>query len=359
MKTTRHSLMAKGIMVLLSLIVLIFAATYAWFGAQSEVDASGITASLRAGVNFEVAIGFATSDTGYNYLVSDFSDSATLTSLPVTTGNETETYDLLANYSPKDVTGDGTHLYIPLLHENSQTGRREVVANTTSYTEVTPNREYISFDMLFKCERACNVYIDNGSYIKAGCETTAGDGSLTTDVAADNKSDKGNFSKDAVVGAMRVAFVNYNFMDINNIFLDINDDDHLKSEAEFIWLPRKDVYLDDSTSPNWTLHTAQNYSGGETAFYQAYGDETIEHKYYDVDEANEVTYAKTVNNCNSNTVVPVNIPHTYTPEGASESVTDYYLGKCRVNIWVEGMDAEARRAIAGGRFFINFDLRAG
>ena len=375
MKTTRHSLMAKGIMVLLSLLVLIFAFTYSWFSDPPEiVSASGIQVNTHAGVGFDMAIGFSTAETGYNYTVSEFGKSATLTNLKVVSEDGAEHfYNLLANYSPKDVTGNGRDLYIPDMDDNPATGVRTIKTDTTSKTEVTPNREYISFDMIFRCEKECNVYIDNGSYIKAVCETEKVPEqdifrTLTKNIASDNISAYGNFSKDAVVGAMRVGFVDYNaLMTIDNIFSDINDDEHLEKNAKFVWLPRPDIYLEanDSNVTNWTLHTAAD----EPGFFDTDGagavNQTSTHKYYYIgdDGSGETvgeyrTDVKTVVECNMDTIVPVNIPHTYTPEGASESVTEYY-GKCRVNIWVEGCDAEARRAIAGGRFLINFDLRAG
>lgn len=376
MKTTRHSLMAKGIMVLLSLLVLIFAFTYSWFSDPPEiVSASGIQVNTHAGVGFDMAIGFSTAETGYNYTVSEFGKSATLTNLNVVSEDGTEhSYNLLANYSPKDVTGNGRDLYIPDMDDNPATGERTIKSGTTSKTEVTPNREYISFDMIFRCEKECNVYIDNGSYIKAVCETekvpnTDTFRTLTMNIASDNKSAYGNFSKDAVVGAMRVGFVDYNnLMTIDNIFSDINDDEHLEEDAKFVWLPRPDMYLDAGAvgASTWVLYTAED----ESNFFEPDGvgtlNQTSTHRYYFIGDNGSGTTVgeyrtdvKTVVECNMDTIVPVNIPHTYTPEGATESVLDYYYGKCRVNIWVEGCDAEARRAIAGGRFLINFDLRAG
>ena len=48
MRTTRHSLMAKGILVLLSLLIMIFVFTYSWYAPENKpIVASGITATLH------------------------------------------------------------------------------------------------------------------------------------------------------------------------------------------------------------------------------------------------------------------------------------------------------------------------
>ena len=60
---------------------------------------------------------------------------------------------------------------------------------------------------------------------------------------------------------------------------------------------------------------------------------------------------KTKTSVSSEKIAEVTIPHY----DANDKI-DYYLGKVHVNIWIEGVDAEARRAIAGGQFQIHLDL---
>ncbi|MBQ9680424.1 MAG: hypothetical protein IJV48_07075 [Ruminococcus sp.] len=44
MKQNRHSLMAKGIMVLLSLLIIVFIITFAWFTPPEEInEAHGVS----------------------------------------------------------------------------------------------------------------------------------------------------------------------------------------------------------------------------------------------------------------------------------------------------------------------------
>lgn len=367
MKTTRHSLMAKGIMVLLSLLVLIFAFTYSWFIVPpTSVSATGITVSTNTQVDFEVAIGFSSSDTRYAYTVSDFKTNENpiiLTAIPKTIGEDTKTYNLLRDYSPKDVTGNGAKLFIPVLTGDSP---RTINTTTDSYTTVTPNKEYISFDMIFRSANACRVYLDTDSYVKAACESTPGDGHLTETTSGgtslayndERRSGYGMFSADAVVGAVRVAFIDYTGLTLSDI--DADSASLLNSNPEVIWLPRPDVYLynNNNATSGWELITG--ITEGQTTATLADGtteitldDDTYTHSYYDlgVDGTHTIkAFTNTITECNADSIVTVNV---YNAE------EDLYYGKVRVNIWIEGTDAEARRAISNGSFYVNFDLRAG
>ena len=346
MMTTRHSLMAKGIMVLLSLLVLIFAFTYSWFSEKRSLVSAG------AG--------------------SDFKDNTSpilLRSIPVTREGVEKTYDLLYDFNPKDVTGNGSSLFIPVLTGNSS---RTISTGADNYTEVTPNKEYISFDLIFQSGERCNVYLDTGSYVKAACEdlsdpshdylteTTPSGNALAYD--NDRKSSYGYFSADAIVGAVRVAFIDYN-SDLTNVNIFTDTAEHLNSSPEVIWLPRPDIYLHsrDGSSTGWELITGIT-EGQETATLSDGETEielpnTYKHSYYDLGVGGTketITVDDTVTECNSNSIVPVNIEL----DQDSDGVTEFY-GKVRVNIWIEGTDAEARRAISGGQFYVNLDLRSG
>ena len=125
MKTNRHSLMAKGIMVLLSLLILIFIITFAWFTPPEERnDAHGISMKTKAGSDFEYAIGFKTSQTFGEYLVTDFTNSENsewdIEKLKVPGKTEADgttpiKYNLLYDYQPIDITGDGYTLIRPAM----------------------------------------------------------------------------------------------------------------------------------------------------------------------------------------------------------------------------------------------------
>ena len=386
MKTTRHSLMAKGLAVLLSLLVLIFAFTYSWFSsADTPAEATGLSVTAASSVDFDIAVGFSNAQTEYEYISTDFAKTFSLRDILYNGVH----YDVLNDFSPLDVTSDGVTFSRPELvgDTTASNGRKKPAPDESSYYAVEANKEYISFDLIFRCERECNVYIDSGSVVKARCEVEAGktvenggtvlsalnigqsnlsNASLTSALlntagfssaenpasAAYNKSSYGDFSKDAVVGAIRVSFVDYNSsLNLSNIFE--NTASLMKNAAEFIWLPRPDIYLQDTnnTDNDWVLYTVDVNDPSDT--HKAI---TTVHTYWDYTNHTVATYSNTVTECNANTIVHLDIPQ-YSAENPSQVL--YYYGKTRVNIWLEGTDAEARRAIAGGEFYINFDLRAG
>ena len=154
---------------------MIFALTYAWFtdgNLPATANSFSVTASSK--VDFDLAIGLRNADTGDEYVVSDYGKEFNLSSIPANNG--TDHYDIQVGYSPLDVTGNGSFLYIPPLSDNDTNGRREVRTGEgeSRYTPVEPNREYLSFDMIFKCQKEVNVYLDTGSVVLATCETTPG-----------------------------------------------------------------------------------------------------------------------------------------------------------------------------------------
>lgn len=363
MKTNRHSLMAKGIMVLLSLIVLIFAFTYSWFAPPSKpVDATGVDASVKANGDFEYAVGFYNSGTAGDYKITEFSNQSStlnLTSLRAKGVNDSgySNYNLLHDYRPIDITGDGRTLIRPAMSYGNS------AINTTSldYSIAKPNEQYISFDLYFRSKsQGISVMLGDDSYAKAGAEVTSG-GSMTG-ANATNKSTYGDFSKDAIVGAVRVAFINYDYSDeLHNMPGNLEEyqtrtPDYLHNSARFIWLPRPDLHLNaNDTLQNWSLsvndpaqsadkqHYFYNIFNCQPAKVDGYPSSDTAH--YHIQEAY------------SNTVTPDVL------DAASQAFSDlnikfgeYYYTKVNVRIWIEGTDIESRRATSGGQFEVNFEF---
>ncbi len=371
MKITRHSLMAKGIMVLLSLLVLIFAFTYSWFTMNSPpVYASTINASTKQGVEFDVAVGFSTRETQGEYKVSEFASNMDFEHVTVNENGENKDYSLLYDYNPKDVTGDGRKLYIPILQNDSVSGKKIINETASNYQEITPNKEYLSFDLIFRSEaQNCRVYLGDEAYVLADCETEPGDGSLTTDYTSAQAAKYGAFSPDAVVGAVRVAFVGYQNpenLTYSDIYSDIADDSHLNTVPSLVWLPRPDVCLYQGpakTDPMTLLTDVPNLTADEDhkVTYDSHSFiDTYTHRYWDIGVGGTKSYvydSGTVTDpakASSKPFATLSTPHLNESTGKTE-----YYGKARVNIWIEGTDDEARRAIAGGKFYIQLDLSAG
>ena len=196
MKTTSHSLMAKGIMVLLSLLILVFIFTYSWFiPPDYPATASGLSFSTTADIQFHIALGFETVDTGH-YVISEFADSFDFTRIKVyesftigeganevtidngingTNGegdNKYNEYNLLKAFSPKDLTGNGSTLVRPFMRFKN----KGIDTSKTSVESVFDNNvEYISFDII-TCSSTpnYNISLADGSYVISAAEAYPG-----------------------------------------------------------------------------------------------------------------------------------------------------------------------------------------
>ena len=364
MKTTRHSLMAKGIIVLLSLLVLVFAFSYSWFAPPNRpVNASGLTLAAESSGDFEYAIGFYNSQTLNTYKYTNFTNESTALNLENLQASDGVYYNLLHDYVPIDVTGDGATLIRPsMLYGNSSINTESV-----DYSIADPNVQYVNFDLFFRSKvRDVSIKLGDGSYAIGACElntgtkTDAGRGSLTNSSLANstygyNQSTYGSFSKDAIVGAVRVAFVPYligsNQVTSSNLYS--NTPEYLDSNSSntTLWLPRPDFHANaNDTTTGWTLSAA--------TYPASYSNADATHTYYNIFKNlsdSDPNFHKVVNY--SGTVTPsvlANESQEFTSISSTLRIGEYYYTKVNVRIWIEGTDIESRRAFSGGRFAVNF-----
>ena len=396
-KQNRHSLMAKGIMVLLALLVLIFIITFAWFSLpQEENDAHGISVKTKSGSDFEYAIGFQTSQTGGEYLVTDFTNlqaqELDIENLHVPgkyvqdeSGNSTDTlrsYNLLYDYNPIDITGDG----VTLVRPNMEYGNWKINTGTDDYSIAEANTRYISFDIIVRSKNPATLSLGPKAYAIGASELDSNneplpDGSKLTgaNVArpSDYATDANSFSRDAIVGAVRVAFIGFD--DNGSITADSLmqslQNDKLATQPSLLWVPRPDLYLNnnghDQEVSGWTLDTdvadTDEFNLQSAALNDAHYT-TYRHQQYNIFNNNSHTVGTNNNSyvhvsskgddgCYrfNDSVALTNLAYSKTVHENNQDVT-YYYGKIRVRIWVEGTDSESRRALSGGKFRFNFDL---
>ena len=439
MKTSRHSLMAKGILVLLSLLILIFVFTYSWYiPPDYPATASGLSLSTSVDADFQMAIGFSTPETG-NYVISKFYDNGkidferveinptvTLTkpnSLNYVYDNhvsETTYVSLLRDFQPVDLTGDG----VTLVRPSMELKNRAIMYRADSVShDLKANEQYISFDLYVRSTAPTfKITLESGSYVVGVCEASNEDlTQLATELANDpnyltvsksnegaaivssaktysalkggsvkRKSDYGNFSEDSVVGAVRISFTQYlttgmtdlgTFFDtvsgkaLNNVSYALSGLDNSKTK---LWIPRTDIYLQENTSDihGWVLHTAADADWSTTTVTDTdsgdfdvssltYAEAARLHYYYDESKitvaAVNDSYAGRYTQVTTNLLTDLETAEDTTIINgvtAAKDYDNYTYGVCRVNLWVDGTDAEARRAIDGGAFFFGFDLSA-
>jgi len=267
-----------------------------------------------------------------------------------------------------DVTGDGISFIIPektisagvsehgLSYTNifsaipSDNGNY-VVAKSTFDIETAkkagtadPGKaSYISLNLTFQANSSMSVYLGSESYVNPNSKyIVLEDGDEENEIG--NKSDYGDFSKDGIAGAARVAFTD-------------------GTNVPMYWIPNSTYELSfgpvtkiiegvSKTVNDWSFTpngTAEDEITGDQSGYYYYKE--LEGVATKVDLTSS-QYVKTLPTITKDT--------TEAPIGATPLLTlEYddakgvYQGEITVNIWIEGCDRESRRALAGGCLDIN------
>lgn len=251
--------------------------------------------------------------------------------------------------------------------------------------EEIPEYQYIEEDFYVRSKNP-ELMLSSDSRIVSQTESQGN--SLAT-YTNDKKSAYGDFNVDGLVGAIRVALIGRGTSSVSQTWSGSGQTATITSTSasfanpvkQLLWLPRPDVYLNvsgGSAIDNWTLSTgvdSDTMNGTE-----AIGAKSYKHEYYkktndnsgvvltnSVDE-NDGEYA-----VSSGTYTQGNI--SYKCLGASKNISnfgdnysrstsnlfenykidsttkhDYYVTKYTLKIWIEGTDAEARRAMDRGTF---------
>ncbi len=339
-ETTAREFSVRRKTAMVSIIVILALAiigTLAWFINTQKSEIQGNNIAVGADSSLEMSLDGVT----YKNQLNLGTDTA---SLPLNN---------LADVNFIDMTGDGLTLRRPVLVEenaiaspDSSKSWREMVSSGSLVNGSTNGSEYISFDIYFRVKGSASQSSDNyrvyltdaSSVLPANAE---GELSWTDDNANhtdSNPSDYGTFSRDAIIGAARVA---------------ASDDSGLK----FVWIPRPDVYLNTSGEKGkWTV--TENVA----ATSDQYGST---HSYFQSDKTETSLSAdKTIV---ANTDLPgdgaTDIGTSSSYKGAVTSLaynsaTGYFEGKATITVWAEGDDREARRATAGGQFNVLLKLAA-
>ena len=378
MKTTRHSLMAKGILVLLSLLILVFVFTYSWYlPPDYPATASGMNLTTSADVDFDIAIGFYSPEEGYRYIVSDWitNGAVDFTRIPKTVAGVKKEYNLLNQdfYKPIDLTSNGVTFVRPAMLSKN----RGIDTSKDTYEYAVKNQNYICFDLILRTDAIdTQVSLDEGSAVFGAIEGDSANNSQLllssyTGSAEFNKSEYGGFSEDSVVGAVRMSFVDYDssmdtYEEVYGEYIGVS------SSPRLMWIPRPDIYLlpnlSDATA--WTLltdsdsHWAEDEEESPNPDYlltdltgapgKSYKQISSTHYYYQIFTTGSKTYATIPATCGTitSTTTDTDICDLTIPQGG------YYYGKTQVNLWIDGCDAEARRAVDGGKFKMRFKLTA-
>jgi len=288
---------------LLIAVILGLIATYAWFITNQEVDINQLNASVIAANQVEISL-----DNG-------------------TTWFKTAQFDIGDNFVLyKESTSNGIDLYKP--------NAKGADGTPVNFIKSIKNEDYLEYKVLFRSPTPTTIYLEKKSdvYPAAGKNTI----NLINSTEVVRESPDGNFSRDLIAGAVRVAFIENDFVDGEFI---------PKETCKLIWAPNKgyqvkmvnDNYLGylDSTEP-------QDYKYTKVVNYNTFSLQSLSNVVEDINASYDTYSSGDDISLTSIETISEN------PEENIRAIT--------IRIWVEGNDREAIYALKGGQFkiFLSF-----
>lgn len=238
-----------------------------------------------------------------------------------------------------------------------------------------PEYQYLQFEFYVRSKKKDLTLMPETRLVAS----TELNGQTISTVPEGKKSEYGNFNVDGLVGAIRVSLIGEGCTGVNQTWQNgslVTEGENAPSavrsaaEKQLLWLPRPDVHLNVSPGEGdistWTLDTGvpSQQHDGETykaSYYTSNGSgvtlvEEDEDAVVSSGTATEGSLSvkslgRAVNISNftySNQLQPIQLVVDNNP---SEKA-DYYVTKYTMKVWIEGTDAEARRAMDGGKFSI-------
>ena len=312
-------MIAKNLIVLFTVALAGFCGIQAWFTDKSSADADGIAVECQAPDGIEIA-------------VVKHNDKAPVDSeykVGKITLNKANC-KFLEKLQLTEITGDGIDFKKPAL---IQTGGKAQVNQGAEWSEPTANLHYLSFDLYIRAKSQYNISIGKESTIKpVAPQLTSQNGTGIT-----NKSKYGNFSRDAVVGAVRFSVVDYTD----------------PPSKKLLWLPAPNILLKQDGDA-YTL--SDSVESGDS----------YRHEYYDKNKKRHI-----VSNAEQDPAFVVNNngfdggKFTYELDKnksiaeltkSKDSTDPYCSAMVTCNMWIEGEDEEARLALVNGEFKVNLVL---
>lgn len=307
-KRDTKSLVMKNLIVMAVLIILALTGVISWFTNKTKATADGINVTCEAPKGLKIAV------VRHGEKAPDVNDETQWSEGEITLTKDK--YPFLKEQSIIEITSDGTDFYKPKLTQENGKAKPD----TSSVWDVADKDAYLSIDVYMKTGEDHVVNLNSGTEISPISTTLTGEQS-------GNKSDDGDFSKDCIVGAVRLSTVNSTDSTIKNL-----------------WIPAPQIHY-DSDKKEVTL---DNTSG-----------DTFKHKYWKVAKnpdgktgmpqgTTPVEYEGVITNTNNNFKLGKNCKFA---ELTKKQPSDKYaIGMTTVNIWVDGEDDEARFAMVGGKF---------
>lgn len=302
--------------------ILMVVAVYAWFSSNvnNTIDAYDIQVESDNALEL-------------SFDQNTWSGSLNLADLK----NDGLTTNVLDTMKFVEVTGDGSNFSIPQLTQKENYAE---VNTAGTWSSAEANQDYLSFTVYMRSKDPLDVFF--GSTSKASPAS-----SVITGENSGNMSVYGDFSRDCVVGALRVSALDS------------------ANSRKFVWITNPEYHLNNnigSTTYSMTTNaTSSSNTDGTGVVGGAFRwNNSWAHYYYNS--------AHTLTTMPTGVILgPGNIPDTETsrPTGnqtmlatlsGTQNADGYYTGSAKFNVWVEGCDTEARRALIDGKFNLSLVL---
>ena len=295
------------IVKLIAIIVSIFVFSYAWFVVNKENYLENIEVGTVKSNNLQIS---QSGEDGWGSILS------------IKSLNEFVFND--------EVTSNGISFY--------KASSKDDNGMPIKLVNAVANQDYLDFDLWFKNDSNISIYLDKKSSVYPQCCTNVKDAVLNLNSTRDDivrVSSYGDFSKDLIAGAVRVAFINYNYNEETNSY-------DLEDKPVYIWAPNrnyeiiyKNGYYDfNIDSTNYETYTYMRYVNS-TSFKET-----------------KLTNVKDVINASYSSKSSSGDKKIFEIKSSGEEVKS----GLKVRIWIEGNDREAVEALKGGQFKFNLSF---
>lgn len=322
LKLNKERFLLRQLCLLFATVMLLSVAVFAWFSNKESANASGVHVTVGTSKNLLISLDYG--DTYHNGI--DL------------LSNDTQKYIHANNkikdkLSMQDITSDGYTFWRPVF---SQTDNNRIPDTSKQWEYAAKNIAYITQEVYFKTSFPADIYMGSGTTV---VPKEAED--KLTSASATNKSDGGDFSRDCIIGALRISAYNDSSKDSSS---------NNYKKPLFVMIPRSNLMLEQKGNV-FTISTGNNLTDAKI------------HEYYTT-KTNENTTDNYVKKTNNNPLLEFTATENNPGQDSTKIATTKkdadgnYYGTATVNIWLEGCDAETRRVLSGGKYNIVLDFVA-
>ena len=317
MKKFKINLKSKSIVAinLFLILILMTVSVYAWFASQVNNTVDAYDIQVEANESLELSF-------------DEITWNGTLNLADLKSGDDS----VLDTMKFVEVTSDGTTFRIPQL---TQKTNYAVVNTSAGFNTATANKDYLEFTVNMRSKEKLKVYLSSDSMAApvSTVVTGANSGNPSTYASGANA-----FSKDCIVGALRVGYAN-------------------NSGTKYIWITNPEYHLNNkvgSADYSMTVNASATYADGTNPITEGedfYWNNPKAHYYYNGTTLTKKATSGVLSSLpDSVTTAPTATSTLVARLEGTADANGYYTDSVTFRVWIEGCDTEARRALVDGKF---------